>query len=505
MTDHRCQCSSACRRPDTSDQRQGALIEAQTGICDPCRRHLESCAKQLPHDWLELYAALGARNATGNDKVRSTPTPAIPISVAREALMSQILELAELAAATIADQLDIEQPTGRRPKPPPILLNGEVRELQPGSTAAQASEASHPDDYRRLTAACALIEREIELLVAAPTQPVNVWSRPGRCPEHGARILEAETDLATKLKMPAADTADPKQVKAWLRQRFRAKAHLGTKRIRLPMPPKAAAAMETLRLAYTAAATCDHCNAWNPNPRLGQARHIDDIAGIDIALTIVELHNRTRADLGKTRLRRRYTMPCPRCGGDVGQDEPTPYRPSVVDCRDCGGSWTEGEYKFLAGLITEGKEMDIVKWLLAESYSRLDHIQEFVTKLATAGVDPETGVPRIDLPGAGTVILEALTELIEAHQPPAERAIATEKAATEQRQEDHDRWSWSGEKPYRAPKRKHRKAVRPPGAPQPAPIAKSSLTLVNDTEPDETTDLSRKCKCCNEIHKGECA
>jgi hypothetical protein len=480
---HRCLIGALCRGAVTvDDERLGAITADPDTFCPACIEHIASCTKQLTRDWQQLRAALGERAASTGEYVRSTPTPVIPISATKERLMVDIVEIADRAAAVISDALKSEQPDGRRRPPPEIHHNGETYVVMEGSPASLAENLSHPGHLRRLTAAVAIVEPHIDLLATTDTDTAaQIWRTPRRCTIHAEPIADAETALAAELDMPNPDTATPKETRAYLRRQFRIRQKAKT-----PSNDDIDDAMEQLRQAFAQAATCDDCNGWDP--RLGQARELIDITGVDIALDIIELHNRARAELGKTRLRHRYAMPCPRCAGRVGRDDGT----TVVDCDSCKASWTEREYKFLAGLIAdEGKTMEILKYLLAEGYSRLDNVQEVLDLLA--------GDPRIDMPGAGAIILDTLTKVMAGHARPADREAATDKAATEERQTDEDTWTWQNETPYRPPRRK--KPKPPPAADIPR-IAASSLSTINDdpTYLPDTNDRHRACGLCNVIH-----
>lgn len=382
---HRCLAGSACRAADThSGERVAALTAEAHALCEACLNHITSCAKQLPTDWKELRAQLGDRApAKAQTVVRSSPTPAIPVSPSKDALMVEIVELADRAAAIVSEALETEQPDSRH-----------GRRRYCGRFA--------PHEEPTLIASVAMIDPHIDKLAAAPAAPHVIWAKDG------------------------------------------------------------------------------------------EQRELTEMSGVDIALAIVDVHNRIRAELGKTRLRHRYTLPCPRCAAEqtVGRDDGT----SVVDCTSCGASWTDREYKFLVGLIAEEKERDISKYLLAENYWRLDNVQDLIDKLA----EDET----MNLPGAGTIIVEALTAIMAKHTRPADREIATAKATAKQRQAEEEAWAWSGEKPYRPPKRKRTK-------PKPKPAvqyAASSLSLDAPVYLPEAGDSPRnKCGDCNEIHAGECA
>jgi hypothetical protein len=485
---HRCLIGAQCRGAVVQDdERLGAITADPDTFCQPCIDHIASCTKQLTRDWQQLRAALGERAASTGEYVRSTPTPVIPISATKERLMVDIVEIADRAAAVISDALKSEQPDGRRRPPPEIHHRGETYVVMEGSPASLAEELSHPGHLRRLTAAVAIVEPNVDLLATTDTDTAaQIWRTPRRCDTHAEPINAAESALAAELGMPEWETATPKETRTYLRRQFRARQKAKAKSTQ-----KIDAAMAALRRAFAEAAACDDCNGWDP--RLGQARELVDITALDTALAIIDIHNRTRAELGKTRLRHRYAMPCPRCAGRVGRDDGT----TVVDCDSCKAAWTEREYKFLAGLIAdEGKTMEILKYLLAESYSRLDHVQEILDKISSD--------ERINIPGSPVAFLIAeLAKIMAAgehgHVRPADRTAATDKAATEERQTDEDTWTWQNETPYRPPRRKKAKSAPREDIPK---VAASSLSAINDdpTYLPDTNDRHRACGLCNVIH-----
>jgi hypothetical protein len=486
---HRCLIGPVCRGAVTvDDERLGATTADPDTFCPACIDHIASCTKQLARDWQQLRNALGERAASTGEYVRSTPTPVIPISATKERLMVDIVEIADRAAAVISDALQSDQPDGRRRPPPeihtvdPATGGPKIITVEEGSPAGIAENLSHPGHLRRLTAAVAIVEPHIGLLATDTDTAAQIWRTPRRCAIHAEPIADAETALAAELDMPNPDTATPKETRAYLRRQFRIRQKAKTR-----STDDIDDAMEQLRQAFAQAASCDDCNGWDP--RLGQARELIDITGVDIALDIIELHNRARAELGKTRLRHRYAMPCPRCAGRVGRDDGT----TVVDCDSCKASWTEREYKFLAGLIAdEGKTMEILKYLLVEGYSRLDDVQALLDKIA--------GDERINVSGTPVAFLIAeLQKAMAGHARPADREAATDKAASEERQTDEDTWTWQNETPYRPPRRK--KPKPPPVADLPR-IAASSLSTINDdpTYQPDTNDRHRVCGNCNVIH-----
>jgi hypothetical protein len=225
----------------------------------------------------------------------------------------------------------------------------------------------------------------------------------------------------------------------------------------------------------------------------GERRGFLRFTGMTLALQLADLHNQTRAELGKTRLRERFAMPCPQCGGRVGRDDGQ----TIVNCDDCDGAWTERDYKWFAGLIIdERRKMEIIellKWLLAESYSRLDRI----TKVLDTLTDED-----LALTGSGIIVKAAVMQRIEGHLPPENRPISSEPEDAEQRQVDEDEASWEwGERPqrYTPPKRKRTQQKPPPQH----PVHPQSLSTLIDLETVVINGCSA-CPDCNLVHAGEC-
>jgi hypothetical protein len=423
MTDerqpHRCIAAGACR---AARDGQPALTIDDGVLCDACRTNFEQCVKRLPSDYHMLGAALGEHQSASGDFVRSSPTPAMPISAAAEAVMADIAEILDIAATMVAEQLDIDTPTARRntaPKAPVPDENGKLKYIPPerNSVADHAETLTVTVDRIQTIDACVrLVEPHIDLLAQAPATEVYLWTTPRRCDTHTEQVQAAEAALAQALNMPGADTATPKAISTHLRAAFRKRSRKGG----LPFTEKQAAALDPLQRAHRAAANCDTCNAWDTDPQYGQARDLQPLSGLDVLHRIRNTHHRARAHLGHTRLRHHYDMPCPAytrdgnyCGAPtVGRDDGTEW----VNCTTCGTQWTEREYDWLKTLIAGDKEIDMLRWLLAEAYWRLDQLQH--------GVEVAKADPAIDAPGAGRYLLEGIERILEAghgHQTPDQR------------------------------------------------------------------------------------
>lgn len=445
---HRCLAGAGCRAHTVVDgQRIPKLTEAANTLCDACFDYHRSAVKHLPRDWAMLRTTLGERQAATGDYVKSSSTPAILINTTSDRLMVDILEWADRAAAVVSEILETDQPDGARKLP-----KNRGGQAEDGSLAQRTwDDMTQPHVLESLKAFIAIVEPHLDELAAAPASPAMMWLGPARCPEH-AELIERFEKLG--------DEIDD-------------------------------ATMQRVRLA---AANCDDCNGWSDT---GQARTITEITGLEILTHLAKLHHLTRKHLGHTRLRHRYSMPCPRCGHPVGRDDGA----TVVDCQNdkCGATWTEREYKFLAGLVVdEGKTMETLKYLVAESYSRLDQVRDLTNTMRNDDA--------INLPGAGTIILDALTAILTTgpapHLTPDERRIATDKNTATERQTDDDNWAWKHEKPYTPPKPKRKRTRKTRTFPV---ITTSSLTTINEDPTfvpgPRPTNI---CPECNLVHAGDC-
>lgn len=463
---HRCIAGRGCRAKITeNDELQPAYTEHPDVLCDGCHAHYRQNIHRLLRDYAMLRITLGERHTKPGVAVTTSPSPGIVIDATSDSLMTEITEWSGYAADLIADQLDIPRPDGSR-----RLLNqirredGRIVDLEPDSIAEHTWETTQPPEGQRLTAFINLIEQHPHVLAAVPPHDVQVWSQPKRCPDHTDLVASTKRilDLARK-------TADPDEITA---------------------------SAADLQAAYAAAGACDECCGWTNEGPGGQARQDMRLSGLDILNKLTRLHHLSRQHLGQTKLRHQYPMACPNCGHTVGRDDGE----TVITCdnKHCTpkgpSSWTEREYEFLSGWLADDERARLTtKWLLAEAYGQLDDLQAVLDKLK----DGDT----LDLPGAGRIIAERLTEILANHQEPAARKVATDKATAETRQASED-WTWKRAHPYKKPKTKPKAKPRK----DIAKIAASSLSLINDDGglyPNEYR-LGTPCSDCNQIHAGEC-
>ncbi|QDF19382.1 hypothetical protein [Mycolicibacterium fortuitum] len=208
----------------------------------------------------------------------------------------------------------------------------------------------------------------------------------------------------------------------------------------LPRIDKLLAAPATDTLVWSRIPTGD--DEWNPTGQLGQPRVVAKVSGLDVAADIVKASRRVGQLLGKDRLRHHYAMPCPAmdkrgryCGAmTVGRDDGQ----ARVNCSTCGASWTEAEYDFLSGLVLDEiqlrEENDMLRYLLAEAYWRLDSLQirsdalaaEWDALVQTIQDNPAQAVEIVNV--IRQALSGVLTDGAEPHQRPEDRVTAAPKA-----------------------------------------------------------------------------
>lgn len=158
----------------------------------------------------------------------------------------------------------------------------------------------------------------------------------------------------------------------------------------------------------------------------GQPRDVVELSGLDIALEIVKVNRLIGQMLGLSRLRHHYDLPCVNCQTlTVGRDDGA----SVIDCSTCGAKYSDGEYGFFVQLtadeIKTREEDDMLRYLLAEAYWRLDTLQRLATALqqidvaAVVNDGPEKAAELIGLITAQLTLV--LTSGAQPHTAPLDR------------------------------------------------------------------------------------
>ncbi len=461
---HSCIANTACRAAVIEDgARRPAYTEQPDSLCDGCADGYGDDIRRLSRDYALLRATLGERRRADGAPVHSTPAPAVLIDSTSDRLMTEIVEWARFAADRVSDALNTDTPDGDR-KLAQIRLDGALSPPEPGSLADRQHETSHAPEHQHLTAYLAIVEPHVDLLATLPVEEVQIWSQPKRCDLHAEQVAKAHRllELAREARIHDEITE----------------------------------ATNGLQAAYAAAGACNECCGWTADGR-SQARQDADMSGLDVLQRLARQHHLTRQHLGQTKVRYRLSMPCPNCGALIGRDDGT----SIATCEnpECTpkgpSSWTEGEYKLLAGMVIDEERTRLtMKWLLAEAYARLDQVADLVATLTSDAI--------IDQAGAGTIILDALRERIDGHADAEHRKIATDTDTTTLRQIDEDAWAWKREPRYEKPKPKRRK-TKPIKSDE--RVAASSRSTVTDTIVEPPHRNEKYCEPCKLIHAGECA
>lgn len=462
---HTCIAGTACRASVVENNtRRPAFTEHPDVLCDGCRDAYTSDIRRLMRDYVMLRATLGERRRADGAPVHSTPAPAVLIDSTSDRLMTEIVEWARLAADRVSDALNTDTPDGDR-KLAQIRLDGALRPPEPGSLAERQHEQTHAPEHQHLAAYLAIVEPHVDLLATLPVEEVQIWSQPKRCDLHAEKVARAHRLL--ELAREARITEE------------------------------IAEASNQLQAAYAAAGACNQCCGWTDDGR-SQARQDADMSGLDVLQRLARQHHLTRQHLGQTKVRYRLSMPCPNCGAPVGRDDGKSIATCENDqCTSKGpSSWTEREYKLLAGLVIDEERTRLaMKYLLAESYTRLDNIAALLSDLAAD--------KRINQSEAVKLILGAFTPLMHGHVSAEERKIATDTDATTLRQIDEDAWAWKREPRYEKPKRKRHK-TKPVNA-EDRVIASSRSTVTDTIDVTPLRPNEKYCNDCKYHHVGDCA
>ncbi len=462
---HTCIANTSCRAAVIEGgARRPAYTEQPDALCDGCADGHTDDIGRLMRDYAMLRATLGEHRRADGAPVHSTPAPGVLVDSTSDRLITEIVEWARYAADRVSDALGTALPDGGR-KLAQIRLDGALSLPETGSLAERQHEQTRAPEHQRLAAYLATIKPNVELLATLPPEDVQVWAQPRRCPDHAEQVARAHRLLELAREARIRDEITD--------------------------------ATNGLQAAYAAAGACDTCCGWDPHPKHGQARQDITISGLDVLLRLTRQHHLTRQHLGQTKVRYRYAMPCPYCGSPTGRDDGKSFVTCENDqCTPKGpSSWTEREYKLLAGMVADEERNRLtMKYLLAEAYARLDQVNGVLANLVGDSV--------ADMAGAGTIILQSLTAVMDGHEPPDKRKIATGKDETTLRQIDQDSWSWTREPRYEKPKRKRRKKTETAPAVRIAPSSRSTITDTLDAPPIQRGE--NYCGDCKLIHAGAC-
>lgn len=159
---HHCLSGPACRAATTQPDpttgkttRTGAPTDKPNTICRRCRSAIRVAVEDLPTDYDDLAAALGDHQRIDGEKVHSTPTPPIPLDVAKDELMGDIAN--QLANA--ADR--VTRATGHHP---------------PDTRGHNRSARIHAHAHHTAN--------HLDALIASPPQPEEEWCGTGESVLH---------------------------------------------------------------------------------------------------------------------------------------------------------------------------------------------------------------------------------------------------------------------------------------------------------------------------------
>lgn len=209
--DHTCYRGSYCADYETIDhQRIGRRINATSGYCDTCARHVERAIEALPADYVGLNVILGKGSTVGGEPIRMTKELPVPIRLHIEALQKDIVSEAQVWAGSVAGILKINNSPART-RPGPLLDRS-----------------------------CRLLVRSTSVLFALRDEKHIRW-------EYGRRVLVARDGLDGGL--------------SFLRLHHRARTYLGAVKLvhRLPVPCPRCEAMALTREDGGEAIDCGSC------------------------------------------------------------------------------------------------------------------------------------------------------------------------------------------------------------------------------------------------------
>jgi hypothetical protein len=106
-----------CRSTETENDGTrvpGPVEDVNSQLCNPCLELLDRIVANLMDDWDALTTLLGERQTVQAAKVSYTQTPSIPIAVDPEALMVELVDIAETASAMTSRVLCKDQPNPYR-------------------------------------------------------------------------------------------------------------------------------------------------------------------------------------------------------------------------------------------------------------------------------------------------------------------------------------------------------------------------------------------------------
>lgn len=123
MSEHRCHRAAQCSHWERVEgEKLGAQIEAELGLCEACRRHLEEILPKLTNDYANLSGAIGEGGSSNGQDITFTRDLAVPIRLSIDSLRVEILRAASLWAEVVARVMGIDSDTYADEHTRPMVL-----------------------------------------------------------------------------------------------------------------------------------------------------------------------------------------------------------------------------------------------------------------------------------------------------------------------------------------------------------------------------------------------
>lgn len=150
MSEHRCHRAAQCSHWERVEGKKlGAQIEAEIGLCEACRRHLEEVLPKLTEDYATLSEAIGESGTADGQTITFTRELSVPLRLSVDALRIDIVRASSLWAEVCARVMSIDSDT-------------------------------YSDDHTRphvlLERCTKLLSRAVSVLLAVRDEDVAVWS-----------------------------------------------------------------------------------------------------------------------------------------------------------------------------------------------------------------------------------------------------------------------------------------------------------------------------------------
>lgn len=171
MSEHRCHRAAQCSHWERVDkQKVGAQIEAEIGLCEACRRHLEEVLPKLSGDYGTLSEAIGEGSSRNGQDITFTRDLPVPIRLSIDALRVEILRASSLWAEVCARVMRIDSDTYADEHTRPAVL---------------------------LERCTKLLSRAVSVLLAVRDEEVAVWT-PEQVSDEFGYIRKGQWDYETQ-------------------------------------------------------------------------------------------------------------------------------------------------------------------------------------------------------------------------------------------------------------------------------------------------------------------